>query len=79
MFETAEKVLYLSGARPGATPRQEIMSMIKLKADYTVMGMEFAENLLLISRASSDAYEPYVFLKGHSEKSSNPDGQNDLL
>ena len=49
------------------------------KADYTVMGMEFAENLLLISRASSDAYEPYVFLKGHSEKSSNPDGQNDLL
>ena len=48
-------------------------------ADYTVMGMEFAENLLLISRASSDAYEPYVFLKGHSEKSSNPDGQNDLL
>ena len=50
-----------------------------LMADYTVMGMEFAENLLLISRASSDAYEPYVFLKGHSEKSSNPDGQNDLL
>ena len=49
------------------------------KADYTVMGMEFAVNLLLISRASSDAYEPYVFLKGHSEKSSNPDGQNDLL
>ena len=49
------------------------------QADYTVMGMEFAENLLLISRASSDAYEPYVFLKGHSEKSSNPDGQNDLL
>ena len=49
------------------------------RADYTVMGMEFAENLLLISRASSDAYEPYVFLKGHSEKSSNPDGQNDLL
>jgi hypothetical protein len=48
-------------------------------ADYTVMGMEFADNLLLISRASSDAYEPYVFLKGHSEKSSNPDGQNDLL
>ena len=49
------------------------------EADYTVMGMEFAANLLLISRASSDAYEPYVFLKGHSEKSSNPDGQNDLL
>ena len=48
-------------------------------AYYTVMGMEFAENLLLISRASSDAYGPYVFLKGHSEKSSNPDGQNDLL
>ena len=54
-----------------STPKEE--------ADYTVMGMEFAENLLLISRASSDAYEPYVFLKGHSEKSSNPDGQNDLL
>ena len=56
-----------------------LTKLVNLVADYTVMGMEFAENLLLISRASSDAYEPYVFLKGHSEKSSNPDGQNDLL
>ena len=62
-----------------ATTRRLMGTYHFFKADYTVMGMEFADNLLLISRASSDAYEPYVFLKGHSEKSSNPDGQNDLL
>ena len=29
-------------------------------------------NLFLLSRASSDAYEPYMFLKEHSEESLTP-------
>ena len=31
-----------------------------------------AERVFLLSRASSDAYEPYMFLKDHSEKSLSP-------
>ena len=48
-------------------------------ADYTVKVHWFAGNLLLLSRVSSDAYEPCVFLKGHSDKSLSPGGQSDLL
>ena len=39
------------------------------KADYTVRGVCDANNLFLLSRASSDAYGPYMFLKDHGEES----------
>ena len=41
-------------------------------ADYMVKGGEGLFNLFLLSRASSDAYEPYMFLKEHSEESLTP-------
>ena len=41
-------------------------------ADYTLMGVAHANNLFLLSRASSDAYEPYMILKDLGEESLNP-------
>ena len=41
-------------------------------ANVTVMGRACAQDLFLLSRASSDAYEPYMFLKDHSEESLTP-------
>ena len=38
-----------------------------LVADYTVMGMEFAENLLLLSRVCSNAHKTYILPKVHDE------------
>ena len=42
------------------------------KTDVTVMVPPLAYNLFLLSRASSDAYEPYMFLKDHGEESLTP-------
>ena len=41
-------------------------------ADYTVRGVCDANDLLLLSRASSDACKPYMFQKGYSEESLIP-------
>ena len=41
-------------------------------ADYTIRGVCGANNLFLLSRASSDAYEPYMILKDLGEESLTP-------
>ena len=42
------------------------------QADPRLRVHTLAERVFLLSRASSDAYEPYMFLKDHSEKSLSP-------
>ena len=44
------------------------------RADPRLMVVTCAEPLFLLSRVSSDAYEPYVFLKDHGEESLTPGG-----
>ena len=47
---------------------------IMVGADPRLMVVTCAEPLFLLSRVSSDAYEPYVFLKDHGEESLTPGG-----
>ena len=42
------------------------------QADYTIRGVCGANNLIILSRASSNAYEPYMILKDLGKESLTP-------
>jgi hypothetical protein len=59
-------------AKVGLAKGVLIVGLAKGVADYTIRGVCGANNLFLLSRASSDAYEPYMILKDLGEESLTP-------